>query len=297
MSNIVQHSGGAFASLENFEAAQRMAKVLAASKLVPATFQNNIGDCVIAMEMANRMGANTLAVMQNLYIVHGKPGWSSTFIIAAINQSGRFKTTLMFEASGEDDDKGVYAYAYDHDGNKVEGPRVTMAMAKAEGWTSKNGSKWITMPDLMLRYRAASFFGRLFTPDLLMGLKTHEEIIDTVGVTAEKVETQSDVCNVNALLSKPAEKTKPEPTHAHNPHTGEVVQSEAPVESYQALSGQFVGEMLKRKVTRSDAAKMAGKYSAKELEQIISDPGSMDQIAEVAKTGNNNANGQAELDV
>jgi hypothetical protein len=51
-------------------------------------------------------------------------------------------------------------------------------MAKAEGWLTKTGSKWITMPELMLKYRAAAFFGRLYAPEVLMGMQTSEEVID-----------------------------------------------------------------------------------------------------------------------
>lgn len=42
----------------------------------------------------------------------------------------------------------------------------------------ENGSKWKTMPQLMLRYRAASFFSSLNCPELTMGIYTKEEIED-----------------------------------------------------------------------------------------------------------------------
>src|SRR5690606_28728464 len=51
-------------------------------------------------------------------------------------------------------------------------------MAHAEGWVSKNGSKWKTMPELMIRYRAAAFFGRLYAPEITMGMHTQEEVMD-----------------------------------------------------------------------------------------------------------------------
>lgn len=82
------------------------------------------------------------------------------------------------------------------------------------------------------------------------------------------------------LTQKPVEQPKPEPTPAHNPQTGEVAQSEAPAQNYQALSGKFVGEMHNRKVSRSDAARMAGKYNADELAQLLADPGALDAVAE-----------------
>ena len=200
-----------FGNITAFEDAQRMAKVLVTSKLVPKEFQNNLPDCMIALEMANRMGANPIAVMQNLYIVHGKPSWSAQFIVAAINQSGRFKTTLMYEMTGSGDDKGCIAYAFDFEGNRVDSPRVTIKMAKDEGWYSKNGSKWQTMEDLMLRYRAATFFGRLYTPDLLMGMQTKEELDDVIDVKID--EPESPKVDLNALAAKkeiPEETQKPE---------------------------------------------------------------------------------------
>jgi len=58
-----------------------------------------------------------------------------------------------------------------------------MDMAVAEGWFGKAGSKWQTMPEVMLRYRAASFFGKLYAPELLMGIQTAEEIHDTIDLS------------------------------------------------------------------------------------------------------------------
>lgn len=168
-----------FQSKDSFELLQRMAKMLAASDLVPAQFKGNIANCVIGLEMAQRINASPLAVMQNLYIVHGKPSWSAQFVTAAINSTGKF-SPLRFQAMGDGEAKTCLAWAVEKaTGERLEGPPVSIAMAKAEGWYDKNGSKWKTMPDLMLRYRSATFFGRLYAPEVLMGIKTMEEIEDT----------------------------------------------------------------------------------------------------------------------
>jgi hypothetical protein len=136
------------------------------------------------LEMANRIGANPLMVMQNLYIVQGKPSWSSTFIIAALNSCKRF-SPLRFDMTGEKDEYGCQAWAYDlQTGDKLNGPKVTWTMVKEEGWLSKAGSKWKTMPELMFRYRAAAFFGRLYAPEILMGMHTMEETEDFTGRAA-----------------------------------------------------------------------------------------------------------------
>jgi len=174
-----------FNTRDGFALMQRAANLLAASALVPEIFRGNIANTTIALEMAHRIGASPLAVMQNLYIVHGKPGWSAQFIIAAINSTGKF-SPLRFAVTGEGDDKGCIAWATENaTKERLESPRVTIDMARKEGWLDKAGSKWKTMPELMLRYRAATFFGRLYAPEVLMGMKTVEEIVDITPMEEE----------------------------------------------------------------------------------------------------------------
>lgn len=147
------------------------------SDLVPERFRN-VANCVIALDLASRMKVSPLALMQSLYVVGAEPGWKATFVIAAINSCGKF-SPLHFDVSGEGDDLGCIAWATElATGERVESPRVSAKMAKAEGWYSRKGSKWQTMPEVMLRYRAATFFGRLYAPEILMGLRTVDELED-----------------------------------------------------------------------------------------------------------------------
>lgn len=166
-----------FSDQQSFEIAHKMADALAHSALVPKEYQGNIPNCLLALDMAQRLGLNPAMVMQNLYLVHGRPSWSAQFVISAINSCGRF-TPLRYVLTGEGAERSCYAWALDAQGERLEGPPVTIAMAKAEGWATKNGSKWQTMPELMIRYRAATFFGRLYAPELLMGLSTADESED-----------------------------------------------------------------------------------------------------------------------
>lgn len=169
----------AFSSPAAFDNAQRMAKLLSASSLVPKDYKDNISNTVIALEMASRIGASPLMVMQNLNIIQGKPGWASSFIIAMINASGKFTTNLEFDLTGEGDAMKCFAYATSASSGKLlKGPEISMEMAKREGWISKSGSKWVTMPQLMIHYRAAAFFGRLYVPEIMMGMHTVEELAD-----------------------------------------------------------------------------------------------------------------------
>ena len=156
---------------EKFELAQRQAKALSMSTVIPKEYQNNIPNTMVALEMAQRIGASPLMVMQNLHIIHGKPSWSSTFIIAALNSCGRF-SALRFDMQK---DKCRALANEISTGEVLEGPWITLEMAKSEGWSTKPGSKWKTMPELMMRYRAAAFFGRLYAPEIMMGMYSEFE--------------------------------------------------------------------------------------------------------------------------
>lgn len=163
-----------------FVLSQRVAAMFAKSDMVPKEFQGNVANCVIALNMAKRMGAEPLMVMQNLYIVHGTPSWSSKFLIACFNACGRF-SSLRYEFEGKEgsDDWGCRAVATEFaTGEKLEGAKITIGLAKKEGWIGKTGSKWVTMPEQMLRYRAAAWFIRAFAPEITMGLQTREEVED-----------------------------------------------------------------------------------------------------------------------
>jgi len=163
--------------------AYKAAKYLASSDLVPTqTYKNKPENCLIAMDLANRMNVAPLLVMQNLYIVQGKPGWSGQFCVAAVNGCGRF-SPLEFVTN---QDGSVFARATDlRTGRTCTGTPITWDMVKGEGWLNKPGSKWKTMPEQMFRYRAAAFFARTFCPDVLMGLQTVEEIRDVSGYSDE----------------------------------------------------------------------------------------------------------------
>ncbi len=162
---------------------QRMAKALASSTLVPDSYRGeaNLGNCIIALELSQRIGASVMAVMQSMVPIHGKPTWSASFLIATVNSCGRF-SPMRFRWVGKEgtDDWGCRAFAVEREGNlELVGALVTIAMAKAEGWYGKSGSKWKTMPEQMLQYRAAAFWCRAYAPEIALGMHTSEEIHDT----------------------------------------------------------------------------------------------------------------------
>ena len=182
---------------KRFEVLQRMACMYAGSSLVPKAYQGkeNIGNCVIALDMAARMQANPLMVMQNLFVVYGTPSFSSKFLIATINACGRF-TSLRYEFRGEEGKltHSCRAYAYEVSDKEHKEPLygdwVSLQMAHDEGWSTKSGSKWKTMPGQMLRYRAAAFWQRVFAPEISMGFLSTEEAVDISEVPVQETVTE-----------------------------------------------------------------------------------------------------------
>lgn len=216
-----------FDTVGGFDLIQRTAKLFASSNIVPTQFHGNLPNCVIAVDMALRMGANPLMVCQNLYIVHGRPAWSAQFLIATINQCGRF-SAIRYEFQGKPgtDDWGCKAVATElATKEKLEGPLITIGLAKKEGWYGKSGSKWQTMPELMLRYRAAAWFVRAYAPEIAMGLQTAEEVKDTFDL--EPAENGTYTVSLDSI--KPSQKQS-EDGDVIDTSTGEVTRPE-PVET------------------------------------------------------------------
>ena len=275
-----------FNTYRGFQAMSHMAESLANSTIIPEAFRNTImvkdgydqrakkwnlrpepnpngvSNCIIALNMAQRLGADPMMIMQNLYLVDGRPSWSSQFIIAAINSSGRY-SPLRFDVTGDDEEVEIpYAtteWVYNQSSNKkepvesnqiarvknmkcvawviekatgerLESTPITMEMAVKEGWYQKNGSKWQSMPEQMLRYRAASFFGRIYAPDLLMGLKTQEEEYDAIiDVTPpEPTEQELPVTLASIKQNVVKEKTTAETENVQNSTSNDVKKKTEP---------------------------------------------------------------------
>lgn len=195
--------------MRKFEVEQRMAQMYSTSTIVPEVFRGNVGNCAIAIDIALRMNANPLMIMQNLDVIKGRPSFSSKFLIATINACGRYERLkfrkvdrgkvgvidykdvewdpvakknrqVVKRFDGKDvDDVECVAYARDlKTGDVLESSPVSIRMAIQEGWYTKEGSKWRTMPDLMLSYRSAAFWARVYCPEMTVGLRTTEELED-----------------------------------------------------------------------------------------------------------------------
>lgn len=189
-----------FADAATFQKLYDMGKMFAVSDLVPSNYKGKPMDCAIAVDMANRMNVSPMMVMQNLYVVQGKPSWSGQACMSMIYAAPQFKNAKpVYVGEPNTDGWGCYIQAeYKDTGETVKGSLVTIAMAKSEGWIGKNGSKWRTMPEQMLAYRAAAFFARVHIPNALMGVYVEgeaEDITKEVPVTPDVFADVTEVDN------------------------------------------------------------------------------------------------------
>jgi hypothetical protein len=183
-----------------FEQMQRGAKLFSESGLVPKTFERNPAACFVGLQLAAQLGVNPFMLFQKIYSVQGKIGIETQIAVAVANQRGVFLGPIEHEFSGEGKTRSCKATATLTKSGKAVSMVVDWATVEAEGWASKPGSKWKTMPDQMFRYRTSLWLIRTYAPEVLMGLYGSEELEDsrTIDITppsplAEKLKKAKEI--------------------------------------------------------------------------------------------------------
>ena len=263
--------------VKKFELEQRKAKAFVATDFFPAHLRKGdkeatIGAAIIVLDLAQRMNLGALEVAQSIYIIHGKPSFETKFLVARLNSSGLLKGRLNTILSP--DGQSAHCEAVDaQTGQLLRGTTITMDMARREGWLSKNGSKWQTMPELMMKYRAQSFFINEFFPEVKYGLKTSDEAEDTneIKETPKAEQPQS----LNEFLAKATQK-KAEPAEEiieAAPLEIDVGEEVLPLDALQS-------ELVARGIDEIKAEKRMERMNPDEARAYLADPNSIDALAE-----------------
>lgn len=213
----------------------RLAEVMAGSQLIPPHLRGKVEDVFIALAMADQMGENPVIVLQNIYVVSGRAGWSASYMIARANKSGVFKGRIDWRTSGKGDALSVTAFAVLADSGQAVEMTTDMAMAKAEGWT-KN-SKYVSMPEVMLRYRSATLLIRMYAADVMLGMHTDVELetipAERATVTQAPAKPNPSIARIAAAGSAnepvPEQRAR-EVIEVHSEPAEEAAEQEAPVE-------------------------------------------------------------------
>lgn len=184
-----------YSDVDLYQQFYKMAEGLSKTDLVPDNYRNKPENCLIAIDTARQIGAkNPLFVMQNLYIVKGKPSWSGQYCSALVYTN--FKNVKVNRMGSADSGlQGIYITATNKNGENCRGSVVTLEMAQKEGWLNKDNSKWKTMPEQMLIYRAFAFFARAYCPDKLLGMHDEYEVQDITPADNSKAKNLEDKLN------------------------------------------------------------------------------------------------------
>ncbi len=264
----------------HFEHSQRVAKMFAASELVPPHLRGKMADCLIAYAIAKRTREEPLVVLQNIYFVSGRAGWSATYMIAKANRSGVFARRINWRVEGEGKNLRVTAFATLADSGEPVEATASMAMAEAEGWT-KN-PKYRTMPDQMLRYRSATMLIRLFAPEVMMGLPVAEEIdvvqargpVSAIDITPPSTPLAAVSAAMDALLDNVEQEADD-----NAPAVSDAVPPSPAASSPEAPTGAtLTPELVER--ARAIVAAIRKAASVKDIDRVLlSQRGNLDDIS------------------
>ena len=280
--------------VKKFELEQRKAKAFVATDFFPTHLRKgnetaNIGTAIIVLDLAQRMNIGALEVAQSIYIIHGKPSFETKFLVARLNSSGLLKGRLQTIVSP--DGNSAHCEAIDaQTGQLLKGTTITMEMARREGWLSKNGSKWQTMPELMMKYRAQSFFINEFFPEVKYGLKTSDEAEDIVTFELNEQSKTPPKAGLNELLNS---SEKPNSSvGAKNSQTEYIEAAPLEVEIATVKENLTVepmphdllqSELVKRGASETEAEKLVERLSVDETTAYLNDPSSIDNLIENLK--------------
>lgn len=221
-------------TIEVLDKLLKYAEVFAESNIVPKHYRGNKGSILIALQTAHRMNLDPMMVMQGTYEIHGKLGMTSAFAIALANVSGIITGGIRYRIEGKNEALRVTAYTNLKSNGEEISYEIGMKEARAEGWTSN--SKYTSMPELMLRYRAATLLIRTHLPEVINGMHMTDEIEDV-----QAARTVKTVDNVN-----------------NSPKTA------------QGLLDSFIEvENIEEQVVGGDDDEEEDKIAAKEIERIM----------------------------
>lgn len=174
-----------------FQLEMRQAKSLAASPFLPEAIgaykdgngnnrTNHEGRIAAAwgvLRYARLLGVDPYVVAQQIYVVHGRVSFSTSFLVGLLNARGNLRKHVDWTTTGTGNDLSVTCSATGQD--EIE-RTVTMTIREANtwGWTGKNSAAWKADPALMLAYRTASKLIRLYFSDAVFGFLSQEEAVD-----------------------------------------------------------------------------------------------------------------------
>jgi hypothetical protein len=177
----------------------KLAEIMATGKAtVPAEYRGNPGDCLAVVMQAVQWRMNPYAVAQKTHFVSGKIGYEAQLINAVITSLAPTEDRIHYEWYGpwekvigkfeiKKGEKGEYRvpawHLADEEGIGVKAwatikgesePRMLdLLLAQAR---TRNSTLWADDPRQQLAYLAVKRWARLYTPDVIMGVYSPDEV-------------------------------------------------------------------------------------------------------------------------
>ena len=234
----------------------QQAEHYARSSLVPAQYQGQPDNCFVALQLAVRFDSDPFMVMQHTYVVKGRPGLEAKFIIGLVNTSGKFRGPIQWRLEGEGDTRICTAFATHATTGEICEMPLAWQTVIGEGWL-KN-SKWTTMPDLMLRYRSAAWFARLYCPEVIMGMQSADELRDVEAQVINVEQVDRKKTRTDALSDRLLENTPPDEAPAGTVTPEERQALDAPQQAETAEVAKAAKEKLALSRAQQAAARNKG---------------------------------------
>jgi hypothetical protein len=168
---VSQTMGGSVMVPQNMDQAIRLAEMLSRSKnAVPGHFLNDPGACLLALDQAMRWGMSPFAVMQATFVYQGKLGYEGKLVAAAVESSNAIVGLMQYRFEGSGDSLKVICSAVRRGETEPKEAEAVLSSARTAN------DHWKKSPDQMLIYHVARKWARRWTPGVILGVYTREEI-------------------------------------------------------------------------------------------------------------------------
>lgn len=171
--NMQVNGGGII--LKNLHDMKLVAQTFINSGLVPASF-NNPAKIIVAIQAGAELGFKPWQSLNQLHVVNGRVGISSTAIGGLIRSSGKCKMLKQYYNDEEGDKFAAIIESQRTDDESIHRTEFSVEDAKTAGLWGEAKDNWKKYPKDMLMWRALSKHGRAFYGDVLSGFYTVEEL-------------------------------------------------------------------------------------------------------------------------
>ena len=223
-----------------FEHCFRIAEAMSFSTLIPEHLRGNKhraftppevkSNCFLIVNQALRWNMDPFAVMPESYVVGGKLAYQGKLVAAVVNARAPLRERLKYSYTGK---KGSDDFTITVSGTFLgeEQPRiVTLSVGEAK----TENQMWRKDPEQKLVYSGAVRWARRWTPELVLGVLTDDDIdrMESWRLDAAK---QAKVSNSIPNFEQKHEVTFP-------PHEEVPPQEERPAEASELLDAKWLEE-------------------------------------------------------